>query len=163
MIGVKVFPSGEVNLDHPGHMAVYWKHEDRPICRGFRMLIESLPEEYAEPARWRDYLFDHTADGEVVDDISYYDRCIRGSATFQCAAWQLKVENKDLEERTRIRTPGKYSFNPDSNGADNCVTWATSAVNDCAGPVLKPVYEGRIKDMIQQLKGESFRPSKTRS
>lgn len=158
MIGVKLAPSHIANEDDPGHMAVYWRRDQVPICRGLRFKIESLPLEFHDPNTWRNYLFENAIEGLIVDDVSFYDNCVRGKTSHLSKKWSITVGSfTDLENYTKPGSAAKYSFNPDKNSADNCVTWATRVVRRFAGDVLQFVYEGRIKDVARQLEGKEYR------
>ena len=158
-IGVKLNKSGSISKDDPGHMFIYWKKDGDLVCRGYRFLLSSLPKKYEDPSTWRDYLFDNTVDGVIVDDIRYYNKIIQTIPnSILCKSWKTSNFDKLFDE-TFPRESGKYSFNPDTNSADNCVTWSTKIVNKFAGKVLDSVYEGRIKDMASQLENGDYRKS----
>jgi hypothetical protein len=160
MLGVKLQPSRVENENDPGHMAVFWMEGSAPVCRGFRFRIDLLPEEASDPAKWRDFLFQHSVEGCIEDDLLFYDRCVRNRGGFIMKDWALDESKlEELKEEAKPRPTGRYSFNPVANGADNCVTWATTIVRKYVGPVIAPVHEGRIKDMALQLSGKAFRTS----
>jgi hypothetical protein len=71
-------PSRTNGDDDPGHVAIFWEGENGPQCRGFEFDLLDLPDAFQDASRWRDYLFDHSVPGRIVDDINMLDDYIRG-------------------------------------------------------------------------------------
>ena len=145
----------------PGHMAAAWARvPDARHFRGFVFDVSDLPEEFQTAERWRDYLFDHTVPGHVIQDkrMAALVRHRRGSLLSQ--EWAAEpAQVRELESLTKTGQTGRYSFNPDDHpGCHNCVTWATEVVNNALGQVLPRVRQGRIKLMAEVLRAQPNKP-----
>ncbi len=138
----------------PGHMFVYRKSEKRIQCRGFYFNPLELPKDYQDASSWRKYLFEHKVPGYVKDDIGDLDimqerpECFLGILIDIDDSLEEKIEKDVIEQKI-----GHYSFNPDKNHCDNCVTWARKKFNKYAPKCekLKKIREGRIKEALREL------------
>ena len=146
------------NGANPGHMAI--GQEEQPgqgRYFGYRFDPTDLPEEFRPPVRWRDYLFDHTVPGEIVDDERFVRRRLELGGR-----WYFK-QAADVDGVLSLLPPvtqwvrfARYSFNPDDHNTNdspcyNCVTWATGLANQLVADFLTPVRQGRVKLIILQL------------
>ena len=151
-VGVKLRPSRAKSTEDPGHMGIYWRHDDRRHFRGYYFHIDDLPSECQEPSKWRDHLFDNTVPGYIVEDIKIQDDFKNRRESLVRKSWAAEEALAEyLEEVTRPRQHGAYSFNPDTFNCHNCVTWAVETINLALGEVLSRVRQGRIKLMKAQL------------
>lgn len=153
-ISVHLLPS-DAQHHEPGHMCLSWQRgRDAPAFRGFVFRVQSLPAEFRNPGRWREYLFDHAVPGVVVDDVAMRDQVESNTAGMLTENWpasasQLAVMAADCQPGEQ----GLYSFNPDDHpGAHNCVTWTVMKVGEALGEVLPKVRQGRIKLMAELLR-----------
>lgn len=154
----QVEPSGGTN---PGHMVIGQEPDGAEAEHfGFRFDPDDLPGEYLPPERWRDYLFDHTVPGNIVDETAYV-RLLTGtlgrvyySKRVVCS---VRIQTV-IPPQEQWRPFARYSFNPDDfHSAEspcyNCVTWAVEVGNRVSPGFLIPVRQGRIRLMVEQLRG----------
>ncbi len=151
-IGVKLRPTKTKGEHDPGHMGLYWKAEDGLEFRGFRFMIEDLPEDKQDASSWRDYLFENKVPGYIFDDIILQDDFHNRRDSLLAQNWTIRddLEPSVLQE-TAPRQFSSYSFNPDTHHCHNCVTWTVDIVNQVVGQVLPRVREGRVKLMQAHL------------
>jgi hypothetical protein len=135
-------------------MGMFWRQTGETHCRGFRFLPEDLPAEYQPPSMWREYLFENAVPGYVFDDTIIRDDIEHRPKLLAGKSWPAEDNLAEyVEEVTRPRQYGLYSFNPDDfQGCHNCVTWTVETVNSVAGNVLPSVRQGRIRLMEEQLR-----------
>jgi hypothetical protein len=143
---------------NPGHIVI--GEESRPgegRYFGYRFNPLDLPEEFRPPVRWRDYLFDHTVPGGIVEDALFVDLLLAsGDGGYVKRARDVEGLLELLPPPERWARIARYSFNPDDHTTDaapcyNCVTWATMLANRLVAGFLSPVRQGRVKLIVLQL------------
>jgi hypothetical protein len=99
-IGVKLRPSKTKGEHDPGHMGVYWRAEDGLEFRGFRFMIDDLPEDKQDASSWRDYLFENKVPGYVFDDIILQDDFHNRRDSLLAQNWTIRddLESSVLQE-----------------------------------------------------------------
>lgn len=151
-VGVTLRPSRTKSENDPGHMAVFWRHSEELHFRGYYFELEDLPKEHRDPSKYRNYLFENTVPGYICCDDNAEDDYRDRRGMLVCKSWSAADSLDDfLEEITKPRQYGLYSFNPDKFDCHNCVTWVVETVNSAIGNVLPRVRQGRIKLMKAQL------------
>ncbi len=150
-------PAHVAEEDLWGHMAISWMHDSAMLCRGFYPDKSSPQLAEVDFDRLADYLFNHRVDGIALDDREFALRAQKSAAYMQ-RQWPFFKGTQSIEVLSWVtsHSKGYYSFNPHTHQADNCVTWATKRINEAAGQVIEPVREGRVKEIVKQLRGEPF-------
>lgn len=151
----QVEPSGGTNT---GHMVIGQETAADARHFGYRFDPDDLPDEYFPAERWRDYLFNHTVPGNIVDETEYVRLLTTTLGRVYCSkrvACAVRIEDI-IPPPDRWRAVAAYSFNPDdfhsaASPCYNCVTWAVEVGNRVSPEFLTPVRQGRIKLMVEQL------------
>jgi hypothetical protein len=152
--GVLLRPRGVRSDLDPGHMGVFFRSSGGEIgFRGYYFSPTDLPLDYQKASRWREYLFEKKVPGYVVDDVRLRDDFEYRRESLVSKEWELADDQRpEMEHMVSPGQNGYYSFNPDDfDDCDNCVTWVVGIVNQFVSPGLRPVPQGRIKLMREQL------------
>jgi hypothetical protein len=131
------------------------------VYAGYRFDPTDLPTEFQPPERWRDYLFDHAVPGQIVSESAYVQRLLERTPApgyLRKATQTTSSLDAVLPPKDEWRPHGWYSFNPDGphpglSPCYNCVKWAIETANRLVPGFLVPVRQGRIKLIVDQLKG----------
>jgi hypothetical protein len=152
---------------YPGHMVVGQEGDNESRFFGFHMDAALIPDEYRTPDRWQEFFYSHKIPGEIREESSHVERIRREKAKKLCEKripCETPIETV-LPPPATWKHCASYSFRPDDFHSDadpcyNCVTWATMIADKLVPGFIRPVRQGRIKLIAQQLKGRSRRKGK---
>jgi hypothetical protein len=152
----------------PGHLVV---GSDSPQQYfGYFFDPDSLPDEFSDQSKYRDFLFDNSVPGIIADQTDLaqewlqltesgaakvYERSAPKCAVALAAA-VVEWGGDPLPEPGLAVEFGRYSFNPDTTdgGIDcyNCVKWGLRVASTKApGTLPESVRQGRIKEILPFL------------
>ncbi len=147
----------------PGHLVI--GHEspiEHALYVGYRFDPADLPAEFQDAEKWRDYLFRNSVPGHIVDETAYVRRILTLPSRTVYAKKAVCTANLEVVLPASAHWYGfaLYSFNPDnftnqSVRCYNCVTWGTETANRLVADFLRPVRQGRVKLIIQQLESHA--------
>ena len=148
-----MYESRVLSPHDPGHLAATARRSGDALYSGFRFNPLDLPPEFRTPDRYRDYLFENTVPGYVVDEPKMRRSHERGERSLRVREWRATDEARHQalrEEMTPSPAPrGRYSFNPERHDCDNCVTWAVRLFVRVLGVDIPLPREGRIKEAVR--------------
>ncbi len=173
-IGLILRPKGTAYKHDPGHLMLYFRDPsgEKTYYRGFYFNPENLidpdgsGEDYSEPERWREYLFDNKTPGVIKNDFRGKKLAEKFSEKVLKLDWEIDDENfQHLVAIAKPREFEHYSFNPETNKCHNCITWAITLINYFIPNEerIPNVREGRIKHIIKVFDRRRIDSLQTRS